>query len=79
MITINIIEDEFKIFGDKYELAQHIVQEYLESNLIFKNYHFFSLEKIGKKINLILYDQKNKDFLEFSLILKKYLDNCLFM
>lgn len=77
-IIINIMEEKFYIFGDKYELAEFIIKTFLDSGRIFQNYYFFALEKTNKKTRLILYNNPNKEFIDFSIILKKYLDNYLF-
>jgi len=77
-ITINILEEKCHIYGDKYELAESIIKSFLDSGLTFKNHYFFALERLNNKTRLILYNNPNQDFFEFSLILKKYLDNYLF-
>jgi len=55
-----------------------IIKSFLDSGLTFKNHYFFALERLNNKTRLILYNNPNQDFFEFSLILKKYLDNYLF-
>jgi hypothetical protein len=77
-ITINILEEKFCIYGDKYELAESIIKSFLDSGLTFQNHYFFALERFNNKTRFILYNNPNQDFFEFSLILKKYLDNYLF-
>lgn len=77
-IIINIMEEKFYIYGDKYELAEAIIKSFLDSGLIFQNHYFFALERSNKKARLILYNNPNQEFIDFSIILKKYLDNYLF-
>jgi len=79
-ITIDLFKDELYIKGDIYKVAQYLLQDYINSEIFFKSYYFFSISKNGKnKIKINLGKNQNKQAKQLCFILKKYAKNILFL